>query len=181
MTSSLRVLVVSLRWKISSCRLRLTLAMLMYTPITSISHSSMPVSNFRHIECNPRHSHFNGDPSMIDDVERGRPTRAVDDIKVEYHKSSGRPTVVYPFEDYKATQKEVSPEFLNSRPWEHFGTRLNFDFAEFAQEAHLSQQHVSRLFDVVAKIMEKPADFTLRTKVDLEQAWRKAELRHPAV
>ncbi|KAG1730131.1 uncharacterized protein EDB91DRAFT_1239146 [Suillus paluster] len=78
------------------------------------------------------------------------PQHDVDDIKVEYHPSSGRPTQVYHFEDYGhgASAPTAVPK-ADPEPWKPFCTRINFEVAELAHEAALSYEQLDQLIELV--------------------------------
>ncbi|KAI0686368.1 hypothetical protein BC835DRAFT_1288244, partial [Cytidiella melzeri] len=93
----------------------------------------------------------------------------IDDIKVEYHKSSRRPTHIYSFENFKRNERTVDLDLLTPEPWKPFKTRLDFEVAEVIHEAKLNSKLTDRLLKAVHKILQKPCDFTLDSSADLNQ------------
>lgn len=105
----------------------------------------------------------------------------LDDIKVQYHRSSHRPTQIYAFEDYKQEKRKVDPHVFSKQPWLPFNTRTEFDFAELAHEAHLSKGHIARMLDIIAAASSHPESFTFKTPADVDRAWKRAEQQYPTV
>ncbi|KAI0683945.1 hypothetical protein BC835DRAFT_1241405, partial [Cytidiella melzeri] len=88
----------------------------------------------------------------------------IDDIKVEFHKSSHRPTRIYSFADFKRNERTVDPTLLKAEPWKPFKTRLDFEVAELINQMKLNASHTDRLLKVIKRIMQNPSDFTLDTE-----------------
>ncbi|KAG0702765.1 hypothetical protein DFH29DRAFT_982269 [Suillus ampliporus] len=74
----------------------------------------------------------------------------IDDIKVEYHPSSGRPTKVYHFEDYGCGPgaPTVVPK-ADPTPWQPFCTCIDFEVAELAHKAGLSHEQLDWLIQLI--------------------------------
>ncbi len=71
-----------------------------------------------------------------------------DDIKIEYHPSTGRPPVISHFKDFQRHRDRptnVNPAAFEDEPWKPFQTREDFDFAELCLEAALTQRQVEVL------------------------------------
>ncbi|EDQ98680.1 uncharacterized protein LACBIDRAFT_335746 [Laccaria bicolor S238N-H82] len=54
----------------------------------------------------------------------------LDDIKVEYHPQSGKPTHVYHFEDYTTSSEGTANMPVDPEPWRPFRSRLDFEIAQ---------------------------------------------------
>ncbi|THG93164.1 hypothetical protein EW026_g7995 [Hermanssonia centrifuga] len=70
-----------------------------------------------------------------------------DDIKMQYHPSTGRPPVISHFEDFQRHRNRpshVNPNAFEDEPWKPFQTREDFDFAEVCLEAGLTQRQVEK-------------------------------------
>ncbi|KAG1890746.1 uncharacterized protein F5891DRAFT_1131606 [Suillus fuscotomentosus] len=105
-----------------------------------------------------------------------RPQFEEDDIQVQYHPSSQRPTQVFQFEDYgrglgaPTVVPPVEPE-----PWYPFRTRIDFEVAELVLEAALTHQQMDRLFDLICRT--KSEQFTLRNRKDVRDTWDAASFK----
>ncbi|KAG1785489.1 uncharacterized protein HD556DRAFT_1314195 [Suillus plorans] len=77
----------------------------------------------------------NGDPPPSGTASPA-PQHDIDDIKVEYHPNSGRPTKVYHFKDYGRSPgaPPAAPE-ADPMPWQPFRTCIDFEVAELAHDA----------------------------------------------
>ena len=107
------------------------------------------------------------------DVERPDATSSfeADSIKVEYHPSSGRPTRVYRFEEFNRHRATEPPPAPAAKPWNPFNTRTDFEFAELALDAGLSNEHLDALIKMIRHIVQNANDFTLNSHVDVRQTW----------
>ncbi|KAI0697352.1 hypothetical protein BC835DRAFT_1206783, partial [Cytidiella melzeri] len=103
----------------------------------------------------------------------------IDDIKVEFHKSSHRPTRIYSFADFKRNERTVDPTLLKAEPWKPFKTRLDFEVAELINQMKLNASHTDRLLKVFKRIMQNPSDFTLESAADLNRHWQSAKMYYP--
>ncbi|KAG0695732.1 hypothetical protein DFH29DRAFT_786850, partial [Suillus ampliporus] len=104
------------------------------------------------------------------------PQHDVDDIKVEYHPSSGCPTQVYHFEDYGcgAGAPTAVPK-ADPEPWNLFRTHIDFEVAELAHEAGLSYEQLDRLIELVHR--SKFELFILRNHKDVQDMWEVASFK----
>ncbi|KAG1896768.1 uncharacterized protein F5891DRAFT_1130156 [Suillus fuscotomentosus] len=99
-----------------------------------------------------------------------------DDIQVQYHPNSQRPTQVFQFEDYghglgaPTVVPPVEPE-----PWYPFQTRIDFEVAELVLEAALTHQQTDQLFDLIRHT--KSEQFTLRNRKDVRDTWDMASFK----
>ncbi|KAG1744575.1 uncharacterized protein EDB91DRAFT_1236508 [Suillus paluster] len=104
------------------------------------------------------------------------PQHDVDDIKVEYHPSSGHPTQVYHFEDYgRGAGAPTAVPKADPEPWKPFCTRINFEVAELAHEAALSYEQLDRLIELVHHSRFKL--FTLWNHKDVRDTWEVASFK----
>lgn len=108
---------------------------------------------------------------------------ALDDIKVEYHKASGRSPEIYAFEDFTRDEPEADPQLLglSEEPWKPFSSRLDFEFAELTHEAHMNKGQVSKLLEIIRSITGDKDKFTFKTVDDVDVAWSKAQSLYPSV
>ena len=104
------------------------------------------------------------------------------DIMTVYHPHSGLPARIDHAHEYKP-RAEIRDATINipqasSRPdhlpWHPFNELLDFEFAEVAQDAHLSHAQIDKLLTIINKVAEKKARFTLKKFGDLKSASDKA-------
>ncbi|KAI0343363.1 hypothetical protein BDW22DRAFT_1329317 [Trametopsis cervina] len=103
-----------------------------------------------------------------------------DDIKVEYHKNSGRPvlTSIHAFEDYKREKNKTDPKLLNDTAWYPFNTRLDFEVAEFAHKANLSEPSMERLLELFRRGVDGKEVLTFQKPADVINAWERTNIYH---
>lgn len=121
------------------------------------------------------------DSAPLDEDVQPNPVRLpeLDDIKVEYHPSSGRSTRIFPFAEFKQEWPEY--EHLNTNPEDPFQSRDDFDFAEAVLEARMKKPQIEAILKVMRRIHEGRSEFSLWTHRDLMRTWEEAEKCHPAV
>jgi hypothetical protein len=76
------------------------------------------------------------------------------------------------FEEYRASQvppKRRHP--TDEKPWAPFRTRLDFEVAEFSQDAMLNKNQIDTLISLIRRCTENIADFTLHNQSDLNKQW----------
>lgn len=119
-------------------------------------------------------------PSDVHEIEDLDPQ--VGDIRIEYHPHSKQPTIIKNLEDYFGDQDQaVSEEDIDLEPWRDFGTRDNFEFAEWALEAELNQRQIEKVFTFINRLRSGVSDLTLRSYQELADAWAIASESQPAV
>ncbi|KIK46880.1 hypothetical protein CY34DRAFT_21734 [Suillus luteus UH-Slu-Lm8-n1] len=111
---------------------------------------------------------LSGSPPPESRTASPRPQFEEDDIQVQYHPNSQRPTQVFHFEDYGHGPGAPTP-------WYPFRTRIDFEFAELVLEAALTHQQMDRLFDLVRRT--KSEQFTLRNRKDVRDTWDAASFK----
>jgi len=105
-----------------------------------------------------------------------------DDIRVEYHPSSGREPEVSAFEDFVRVAPEHTPLAPpDPDPWTPFNTREDFEFAELALETGMSKAQVNRMIDLFHKCIEKKGRFTLSNHAEMRKTLEAASERLPKV
>jgi len=101
----------------------------------------------------------------------------IDDIKVEYHPSSGRQTEIHHFGDYKQSNSEPVP-LDNTTPWWPFSSRLDFEFAELVHEAALNKKQIDRLIGLFHKSSEDNSQrLSFKSHSDVQASWHAASER----
>lgn len=94
----------------------------------------------------------------------------VDNIKLEYHPSSGITPEVYSFNDFKC-RPPTSSAPPNKRPWAPFKSRLEFEVAELALEACLNNDQTDRLITLCNRCASQSEKFTFQNHKDIRERW----------
>jgi hypothetical protein len=104
------------------------------------------------------------------------PQHNIDNIKVEYHPSSGIPTKVYRFEDYGCGPgaPPAVPE-ADPIPWQPFRTHMDFEVAELAHDAGLSHEQLDQLIRLIH--CSRIELFTLKNRKDVRDTWDTASFK----
>ena len=91
---------------------------------------------------------------------------------VKQHPHSGLPDKVYHFKEFKrgCTSDPVPPS--DCEPWRPgFVSLLEFEFAEFVEEAGLKKKHVTRLLQFIRWIGSETEPFSFTKQADIQRAW----------
>ncbi len=107
-----------------------------------------------------------------------------DDIKMQYHPSTGRPPVISHFEDFQRHRNRpshVNPNAFEDEPWKPFQTREDFDFAEVCLEAGLTQRQVEVMLRMIQNAKAGCSEISFQCYKDVETAWESASHIHAAV
>ncbi|KAG1838862.1 hypothetical protein DFJ58DRAFT_718667 [Suillus subalutaceus] len=105
------------------------------------------------------------------------PRFRVDDIRCEYHPSSGIPPEVHAFEDFKRHPTPLASIPPNKHPWAPFKSRLEFELAELALEACLNNEQTDRLIRLCNRCTSRQEKFTFQTHKDIHDRWETASHR----
>lgn len=94
----------------------------------------------------------------------------VDDIKTQYHPNSNIREKVDSFSTYKTTKSspDAGPK---GQPWAPFRSRAEFEFAEIALDAALSNHHVDALIDIIHTLIKGDSAFELKNNNDIRNLW----------
>ncbi|KAG1860911.1 hypothetical protein F4604DRAFT_1893733 [Suillus subluteus] len=96
----------------------------------------------------------------------------VDDIKCEYHPSSGITPEVHAFNEFKRRPTPlVSSAPPNKRPWAPFKSRLEFEIAELALEACLNNDQTDRLIKFCNRCTSRQEKFMFQNHKDIHKRW----------
>ena len=98
----------------------------------------------------------------------------LDDIKIEYHPQSGKPTRVYHFEDFTTSSENTANMPIDPEPWKPFRSRLDFKIAELILNTHMNKSQTNQLLSLVHQCIQRPSEFTLENNTDLECIWENA-------
>ena len=117
-----------------------------------------------------------------------------DEIRVEYHPSSGQQPQHFSFDDYQEmygfsaddipldNTATFQDEPKNQRaPWWPFSSQLDFEIAELIQETHMNERQTNSLIELINKCIEHSSDFTLKNNKDIKSIWQTARTRTSSV
>ncbi|KAF8209353.1 hypothetical protein K438DRAFT_1572521 [Mycena galopus ATCC 62051] len=96
----------------------------------------------------------------------------LNDIKRVFHPHSQRPEILQSLDEYRNSQ--VPPDRrppADEEPWLPFRTRLDFEVADFSQDARLNKRQTTALISLIRRCAENIGEFTIRTHSDLEKQW----------
>ncbi|KAG2092954.1 uncharacterized protein F5147DRAFT_747983 [Suillus discolor] len=102
-----------------------------------------------------RHQLVDSDAAILPDFDapdlndRNELTYELDDIKVKYHPHSELPSTVHHFSDFSCSCSSEDQVPRNNSPWEPFRTRLDFEVAEIALEAAMTEEQTNQLLDLI--------------------------------
>ena len=104
-----------------------------------------------------------------------------DDIKVEYHPSSGCESKKFAFEDFVRVAPDSIPP-ADPDPWVPFRTREDFEFAELALDAGMSKAQVNAMIRLFHRcIKSEGGHFTLSSYDEMHKTLDVASERLPKV
>lgn len=91
-----------------------------------------------------------------------------DDIRIEYHPSSGLATRIIKLDEYRESAKGSHDSDVDPEPWAPFRTREDFEFAELMLEAGMTKAQVEQMIKLVHKCIEKGnGSFTISNHKDM--------------
>ncbi|KAG1908652.1 uncharacterized protein F5891DRAFT_1124360 [Suillus fuscotomentosus] len=105
-------------------------------------------------------------------------TYELDDIKVKYHPHSELPPTVHHFSDFSCSCSSEDQVPRNNSPWEPFRTRLDFEVAEIALEAAMTEEQTNRLLDLIHRSASGKDIFTLQSHDEVRLLWEMASERY---
>jgi hypothetical protein len=98
----------------------------------------------------------------------------VDDIKTEYHPSSGHPILIQHFGEYGLEVSDLESPSPDAEPWKPFQTRLDFEFAELTLKAALNEKQTNELINWIQRYTKDPESFTISSHANLCHVWENA-------
>ncbi|KAG1879750.1 hypothetical protein F4604DRAFT_1922961 [Suillus subluteus] len=117
---------------------------------------------------------YNEHPSLLDaDIsERIDLIFQVDNIKREYHPSSGMASEVHAFDDFKRhPTPSTSSTPPDKQPWALFKLQLEFEIAELALEACLNNEQTDHLIKFCNRCASRQEKFTFQNHKDIRNMW----------
>ncbi len=102
----------------------------------------------------------------------------VDDIRTIFHPSSGKVTIIDHFDQYRsrAADQQIDPP-IDQCPWRPFSSRRDFDIAEFALDAALSERQMDKFLKLLKSSALDEAHLTpsnIKTRKDVKASWDRA-------
>jgi len=94
-------------------------------------------------------------------------------IKIVYHPASKHPEKhIRVDEDLPSASAVGGPGQPNAKqPWLPFRSRLDFEIAELALNAHLSKADTEHLLSIIQRCIQDPEQFTLQGHKDIAEYW----------
>lgn len=98
------------------------------------------------------------------------------DILSVFHPYSGLAPSLQSSEEYALKPDNEARSGVDpcAEPWRPFASRLDFEFAEVAAEAHLSRGTIGRLLKIIRDVAGGDTSFTFKSPTDVDAAWEKA-------
>ncbi|KAJ7668088.1 hypothetical protein B0H17DRAFT_910233, partial [Mycena rosella] len=96
----------------------------------------------------------------------------LDDIKREFHPSSGREPIEQSLYEYCLSQ--MPPDRrppTDSEPWTPFRSRLDFEVSEFAEDTMLNHGQINTLIRLIRRCAANIDDFTFQKPADMQKSW----------
>jgi len=97
----------------------------------------------------------------------------IHEIKIFYHPASKRPEKhICVDEDLPSASAVGGPgQPTAEQPWLPFCSRLDFEIAELALNAHLSKADTEHLLSIIQRCIQDPEQFTLQGHKDIAEYW----------
>ncbi|KAK7682341.1 hypothetical protein QCA50_014546 [Cerrena zonata] len=98
-----------------------------------------------------------------------------DSIRIDFHPHSGKPTQIMTFEEYSQTfNNDSSPPIPEGNVFRPFCTRGDFEFADLALNASLSNDQIDAFLKLFHDVKSGLCDITFKDHVDLSKTWEHA-------
>lgn len=124
------------------------------------------------------------DPPILDELAQAElvdafPTFNHDDIKVEYHPSSGIATSIHAFDAFERYPAATSGSIPlpDEHPWRPFKSRLEFEVAEIILEIGLNNERTDRLIKLFHRCAIGKEKMTFKNHKDIHNLWEAASHR----
>ncbi|KAG1838007.1 hypothetical protein F4604DRAFT_1885610 [Suillus subluteus] len=110
------------------------------------------------------------------DVDFGHddPVIGPDDIKIEYHPSSGIEAKVYSFDNFEHRAADFLVPPPDGQPWSPFKSRLEFEIAEIMLEVGFNNQQTDRLIKLCHRCAVGKEKLTFKNHKDIHNVWEVA-------
>ncbi|KAG1773661.1 hypothetical protein EV702DRAFT_1181089 [Suillus placidus] len=118
------------------------------------------------------------DQVVVDAIHKEKvPTFNQDDIKIEYHPSSGIEAKVYGFDSFERRSAEFLVPPSDGQPWRPFKSRLEFEIAEIMLEVGFNNQQSDRFIKLCHRCTVGKEKFTFKNHKDIHNMWEAASHR----
>ncbi|KAG2148370.1 hypothetical protein BD769DRAFT_1624790 [Suillus cothurnatus] len=105
------------------------------------------------------------------------PVIGPDDIKIEYHPSSGIKAKVYSFNNFEHHAADFLVPPPDSQPWSPFTSRLEFEIAEIMLEVGFNNQQTDCLVKLCHRCAVGKEKLTFKNHKDIHNMWEAASHR----
>lgn len=97
------------------------------------------------------------------------------DVKIEYHPSSGKPSVIVPLQELRREGDEPGGDHTpcSTEPWVGFRTRLDYEISEFIIQTRLNTEETKHLLKLI-HCAQDTRNFTIASIDDLNERWQLA-------
>ncbi|KAF4612582.1 hypothetical protein D9613_012725 [Agrocybe pediades] len=121
------------------------------------------------------------DPTQLN-TQPAAPHYVQGDIRVEYHPKSRRQAKHIPAKEFRNPDADSRPAprpdtLPTTEPWFPFRTRLDFELADFIQDAGLNAGQIEELLSWIEQCTKDPTSYTLSGKKDLTNLWTLARMQ----
>lgn len=105
-----------------------------------------------------------------------------DDIRREYHPSTGRKPEIFRFDAYQPVSSGTAAPPVDPEPWSPFKTREDFEFAEIALATAMTKAQSDAMINLLHRCIDKGKDsFTLSNCDEMRRTLKLASERLPKV
>ncbi|TFK82664.1 hypothetical protein K466DRAFT_499894 [Polyporus arcularius HHB13444] len=97
-----------------------------------------------------------------------------DDIRVEYHPNSGRPSTTSHFEEFtRKTPSSYTPP-PDDIPWWPFRSEFDYEFVRLCLAAGLNKDQVNSFIALMRRVERGGESFTFASHADMQRTWKDA-------
>ncbi|KAJ3832869.1 hypothetical protein F5878DRAFT_591241 [Lentinula raphanica] len=94
------------------------------------------------------------------------------DIKIEYHPSSGKPAKILHFHEYgECRNHDHVPIPPDPAPWKPWRSRVDFEVATLALESSMSEDQINKLINILQRVGQGSDNFTLKNNKEMQTMW----------
>ncbi|GJE99132.1 hypothetical protein PsYK624_153790 [Phanerochaete sordida] len=101
----------------------------------------------------------------------------MNDIKVEYHRNSGRGISTFHFENW--TKERPTMKLQDKEPWRPCNSSYNYEFANAVLQSGMKAEQVGVVLDVMHWMARRQSDLSFKTPQDVDAVWSHARSCYP--
>ncbi|KAF9024771.1 hypothetical protein BDP27DRAFT_1248625 [Rhodocollybia butyracea] len=101
----------------------------------------------------------------------------IDDIRVDFHPRSEKPSTTYHFQEYIRDHPHTYNIPTDFTPWKPFRTKLDFDVSEFALRAGLNTNLTNDLIGLLNRCAQGQDDMTIKDSNEMQAIWDLASFK----